>query len=45
MRSFMGRDILSLKEFERQEFFRVFEYRGADGSDCAQSPQCGHAQG
>ncbi len=25
MRSFMGRDILSLKEFERQEFFRVFE--------------------
>ena len=25
MRSFLGRDILSLKEFERQEFFRVFE--------------------
>jgi aspartate carbamoyltransferase catalytic subunit len=25
MRSFMGRDILSLKEFERAEFFRVFE--------------------
>jgi len=25
MRSFQGRDILSLKEFERQEFFRVFE--------------------
>ena len=25
MRSFMGRDILSLKDFERQEFFRVFE--------------------
>lgn len=25
MRSFMGRDILSLKEFERGEFFRVFE--------------------
>ena len=25
MRSFSGRDILSLKEFERQEFFRVFE--------------------
>ncbi len=25
MRSFMGRDILSLKEFERNEFFRVFE--------------------
>jgi aspartate carbamoyltransferase catalytic subunit len=25
MRSFNGRDILSLKEFERQEFFRVFE--------------------
>src|SRR5512136_201714 len=25
MKSFMGRDILSLKEFERQEFFRVFE--------------------
>ena len=23
MRSFAGRDILSLKEFERQEFFRV----------------------
>jgi len=25
MRSFSGRDILSLKEFERNEFFRVFE--------------------
>jgi aspartate carbamoyltransferase catalytic subunit len=25
MRSFLGRDILSLKEFERNEFFRVFE--------------------
>jgi len=25
MRSFLGRDILSLKEFEREEFFRVFE--------------------
>jgi len=25
MKSFMGRDILSLKEFERNEFFRVFE--------------------
>ncbi len=25
MRSFAGRDILSLKEFERNEFFRVFE--------------------
>ena len=25
MRSFHGRDILSLKEFERHEFFRVFE--------------------
>lgn len=25
MRSFAGRDILSLKEFEREEFFRVFE--------------------
>lgn len=25
MRSFMGRDILSLKDFEREEFFRVFE--------------------
>ena len=25
MRSFMGRDILSLKGFERSEFFRVFE--------------------
>lgn len=25
MRSFMGRDILSLKDFERQEFMRVFE--------------------
>lgn len=25
MRSFAGRDILSLKDFERQEFFRVFE--------------------
>ncbi len=25
MRSFRGRDILSLKEFEREEYFRVFE--------------------
>ncbi len=25
MRSFAGRDILSLKDFERQEFYRVFE--------------------
>jgi aspartate carbamoyltransferase catalytic subunit len=25
MRSFVGRDILSLKEFERSEFFRIFE--------------------
>jgi len=25
MRSFLGRDILSLKDFERQEFFRIFE--------------------
>ncbi len=25
MRSFAGRDILSLKDFERQEFFRIFE--------------------
>ena len=25
MRSFMGRDILSLKDFERAEFFRLFE--------------------
>jgi aspartate carbamoyltransferase catalytic subunit len=25
MRSFLGRDILSLKEFERNEFYRVFE--------------------
>jgi aspartate carbamoyltransferase catalytic subunit len=25
MRSFAGRDILSLKEFEREEFFRVFQ--------------------
>ncbi len=25
MRSFAGRDILSLKEFERNEFFHVFE--------------------
>ena len=25
MRSFAGRDILSLKDFERNEFFRVFD--------------------
>ena len=25
MRSFMGRDILSLKDFERNEFFHVLE--------------------
>lgn len=28
MRSFNGRDILSLKDFERNEFFRVFEIAG-----------------
>jgi aspartate carbamoyltransferase catalytic subunit len=28
MRSFIGRDILSLKDFERQEFFRVFDVAG-----------------
>ncbi len=26
MRSFLGRDILSLKDFERQDFLRVFQY-------------------
>jgi len=25
MRSFLGRDIVSLKDFEREEYFRVFE--------------------
>ncbi len=25
MRNFLGRDILSLKDFEREEFFHVFE--------------------
>ena len=25
MRSFMGRDILSLKGFEREEYYRVYE--------------------
>ena len=25
MRSFSGRDILSLKGFEREEYFRIFE--------------------
>ena len=25
MRSFLGRDILSLKDFEREDFFRIFE--------------------
>ena len=28
MRSFRGRDILSLKDFEREEFFRVFQVAG-----------------
>ncbi|HVO71994.1 MAG TPA: hypothetical protein VMT24_18220 [Aggregatilineaceae bacterium] len=28
MRSFLGRDILSLKDFERHEYFRVFEVAG-----------------
>ena len=37
MRSFMGRDILSLKEFERQEFFRVFEVAEATGADRART--------
>lgn len=25
MRSFLGRDILSLKEFGREEYFRIFQ--------------------
>jgi len=25
MRSFIGRDILSLRDFERAEFFRIFD--------------------
>ena len=25
MRSFLGRDILSLKDFEREEYFHIFE--------------------
>jgi len=25
MKSFIGRDILSLKDFERAEFFRIFD--------------------
>ncbi len=45
MRSFAGRDILSLKEFERQEFFRVFEVAAAAGADCRQSPQQRFAEG
>jgi aspartate carbamoyltransferase catalytic subunit len=36
MRSFMGRDILSLKDFERHEFFRVFEV-GAELEPIARS--------
>ena len=34
MRSFAGRDILSLKEFEREEFFHVFEVAQRDGTHC-----------
>ena len=35
MRSFAGRDILSLKEFERKEFFHVFRGCREDGADRA----------
>jgi aspartate carbamoyltransferase catalytic subunit len=29
MRSFLGRDILSLKDFEREEYFQVFRVADA----------------
>ena len=44
MRSFMGRDILSLKDFERNEFFQVFEVAQAAGADRPQPPQQRHAE-
>ena len=37
MRSFLGRDILSLKDFERNDFFRVFEVAAGVGADRTQS--------
>ena len=44
MRSFAGRDILSLKEFERNEFFHVFDV-AAKMEPIARSPQeRGYAQ-
>ena len=39
MRSFSGRDILSLKDFERNEFFHVFDVAEAAGTDRPQPPQ------
>jgi len=45
MKSFMGRDILSLKAFERNEFFRVFEVAKALEPICQEPPQQRPAQG
>ena len=44
MRSFAGRDILSLKDFERNEFFHVFDVALEDGADCARPQECGSAE-
>ena len=39
MRSFLGRDILSLKEFERNEYFHVFEVAERASADRGGAPQ------
>ena len=45
MRSFLGRDILSLKDFERNEFFHVFEVARTLEPIATQSPQQRFAEG
>ena len=49
MRSFLGRDILSLKDFSRDEFFRVFQVaddlrpyrpRPAQHATCSRTRRC-----
>ena len=45
MRSFLGRDILSLKDFERDEFFRVFQVCRRAGADRPQPAQQRPAEG
>ena len=43
MRSFLGKDILSLKDFERPEFFRIFEAAAELEPIAREPPQYGSA--